>query len=233
MGEDERNPFKRKNVVAAMLGYEDETPAPGPKPDLPTAVDVLEKDMAARERQAKLRKMKPWQRRKYERDLSRVRLTVYIPVPLLDLVDEIAEQQAVSPSSVVSWLVTNGLELWADNKVEPPKRVKPRNYRVKFALALPPEWDGEKKERAYELPELKEEIYRLAEEFECGRSSVIAWLMSVGATAYKEGLVEPMRVQHDSMRYPFRLLVPTPKLKVATTLNSKPQEVLSRYLDGK
>ncbi len=231
MGEDERNPFKRKNVVAAMLGYEDETLAPGPKPDLPTAVDVLEKDMAARERQAKMRKMKPWERNRYLRDQQRVRLTVYIPEPLSELIDTISEEMQASPSSVAAWLIDYGLQQWEASKVVAPQVIKSRNFKVKKALKLPDRWDGPSKERTFDLPGYKERIYAIVQRFGCGRSAAVSWLMSIGADAYSKGEAVPEREPSESVRFPFRLVIGHRSKVSLKRLTGGPRDTIDRFFD--
>jgi len=207
MGEDERNPFKRKNVVAAMLGYEGETLAPEPKPDLPTAVDVLERDMAAKERQAKLRKMKPWERRRYERDRQRVKVSLTLPRPLLGQIMEISRQEIVPPSSVAEWLIAEGSRRWKSGEVPPPEVTRPRNLRVKVSLVLPSQWEGERESRTFDLPHVLENVYELAKHYGCGRSDAAAWLMSVGLVAFQSG-VFPDKERSNDMRFAFRFKLP-------------------------
>jgi hypothetical protein len=234
MGEDDRNPFKGKNVVAARLGHD---LVPEPRSGLPTAQDVLEREEAAKERQAKLRKMKPWQRKKYERDQNRLRLSVRIPQPLVDITNEISRRYSVSPASSASWLATVGLREWRSGRVPPPAVVSARSLRTEFSLSLPSHWDGIRVKRTFDLPpELLEDVRRLAQELRCGQSDVISWLMSIGAESYRLG-EQPVREASDSIRYPFRLTLP----KVGGQMfrgkkgeeQSSPEQVLKDFFGDK
>lgn len=232
MGEDDRNPFKGKNVVAAMLGHD---PVPKPKPGLPTGVDVLRKEEAEKERQAKLRKMKPWQRKKYERDRQRKRWSVYIPKGLSDLVDEISNGEAVSPSSAASWLIVTGYELWKSGKIPPPTVVRARSIRMERSLEMLPGWEDRRVQRTFDSDDFEEIVAELTHRYKCGRSDAVAWLMSGGATAYRNG-VTPKREPSDSIRYPFRLKLSNALKRSANdekqSVDVSPERVLKTFFSG-
>ena len=216
---------KRVNVAAALMGVD------VPEDAGTSEVDrLVEKDQKLRERRAKLRKMKPWQRRKYERDKRRAKLTVYLPQPLSSLVDEIAKHEIVSPSSAASWLIATGLKLWSEGKALSPTITKSRNLRTEHSLAVSPEWSGERRKRTFDLPAFKKNVEALANEYGCGASDVVAWLMSIGGSAYRSGGM-PQREASDSIRYPFRLKLPRVRDAVGEQENKSPADILRQFVE--
>ena len=223
----ERDPFGGMDVVDKLTGGALSVHSA----KLNDTAMLIEEERRRREKQAKLRAMKPWQRRKYERDSQRVRLTLYIPEPLSRLINALAKQESTSPSSAAAWLIAVGLRKWDEGEVEQPRFARARSIRVSKSILLPEEWDGKRRERTFDLPDLKADIYRLSKLYDCGRSDIAAWLMSIGASAYKAGLT-PEREASDDMRYPFKLKLPdrsVAKVKRAR-FSSSPTDVLNRFL---
>lgn len=226
--DDSKDPFGGMNVVEALLGGARRSAV---SPQTRTDADVM---LEAEQKRAKLRKMKPWQRKKYERDARRIRFTVSISLPLSELVNEISEQEQVSASSAAAWLLAVGLDRWKKGEVSSPITTRPRGLRTEASLVIPAEWDGERKERSFDVPlSLKEEVYKIVNEYKCGRSDAASWLMSVGATAYRAGAVEPTRVPGDSIRYPFKLVLPLFDDEAHGQVDKSPKTILKQYYGNK
>ena len=218
--------LKRVNVAAALMGVD------VPDDVEPSEVDrIVEEDQKLRERRAKLRAMKPWQRRKAERDARRVRVSLRLPEPLLDLVQEISQQEITSPSSAAEWLIAEGVRLWNSGKAPAPQVTRPRSIRVKVSLILPDEWDGKRQSRTFDLPHAINNVSVLAQEYGCGRSDAAAWLMSIGASAYRSGTV-PEREFSNDIRYTFRLKLPRVRGERREGRNGSPIDALRSYLDS-
>ncbi len=224
----ERNPFGNVNVVEALTGG-----SYRPRSHEPSDAEILlEEEKKRRERQSKLRKMKPWQRKKYERDAKRVKLSVRIPKPLSDLVNSISDSESVSPSSAALWLAGIGVNLWRSGNAEAPEITKSRSLRTENSIVISGEWDGPRVKRTFDdTGTLKESLMSIVAQFRCGISDALAWLMELGAEEYRKGLI-PEREPSDNIRYPFKLKLP--KVQDSWTQYGSPHapnEVLKRFFD--
>ena len=191
--------MKRVNVAAALMGVD------VPDDVEPSEVDrIVEEDQKLRERRAKLRAMKPWQRRKYQRDMKRVRWHLRLPKPVVKAVLEVAGEYKAPPASALSWLVSIALrETIAQGKTPP---LEPsRDLRNETRVALPPEWMGERVRVMYDVDEdLRKQVDVLRSVHGCSLWSMVAWLVTVGMALYHAG-VEPVMEPSTNLRYGFVL----------------------------
>lgn len=225
--DDSKDPFGGMNVVERLTGgFQGVTTA--------SSMSDAEVVLRANEEREKLRSMKPWQRRKYERDKQRVKLSVRVPMPLSELIDELSETESVSPSSAALWLVTIGLYQWLDG-TEQPEPTIPRSIRAKVGLALPEEWEGKRVKRTFDnMQTAKALLDTMTRRYECGISDAFAWALSVGAKAYRNG-VRPEREVARDVRHPFKLRIPAYSGKAAARGEEEttPESVLRRFLEEK
>jgi len=191
--------------------------------------ELLDEDRKRRERRAKLRKMKPWQRRKYERDMKRARFTIHLPKPLLEAVMETARQELVSPSSAATWLIAVGFRKWKEG-VAVPRVARARTPRLEHSLVIPDRWNGERKRRTFDLPDVVDAIREVSRAYGCGRSDAAAWLMSVGVEAYDAGL-SPTREPSMDVRYSFRLKLPRGPRSKKVEEKASPGDILRQYIN--
>ena len=226
--EGDRDPLKRMNVSARLMGRA--VAAPPDSPAEQSEVDrIVEEDQKLRERRAKLRAMKPWQRKKVMRDAQRTRLALRLPVRVVEEIRKVADDYRASPAAAITWLITIALRDVKASGVNPSLE-QSRDLRNPFRVSLPPEWDGAKRRVAYDIDtDLKEQIDALRESYRCSLWSLVAWLVVTGLALHRAG-EEPVVVPSTSLRYSFVLQATASRGRSSRQSSNDPRALVRRFL---
>jgi len=100
------------------------------------------------QRREKMRQMSPAERRKYQKDKERSKVTYDMPPDLIDAVAEIARREGCSTSAAAAFLLTRAVQAYRRGEIsfQDYKERWSRNPRFDWVLRIPPLNEGEEEE---------------------------------------------------------------------------------------